>query len=433
MSSIAFIFCLFFNNKRLLFNKRTVGIIYSICIRFYGLLIFIASFFNEKAQKRYQGQKQTITYLKKNIDHKYQYIWFHAASLGEFEQGRPIIEKIKTLYPEYKILLTFFSPSGYEVRKNYKYADLICYLPLDTIFGSFQFVRIARPTIAIFIKYEFWPMFLLQCKTRKIPCYVVSAHFRTKQLFFQPHGFLYRKILHLFTHLFVQDKESKHLLENIGIKNVTVSGDTRFDRVYEIMQNNNKLPIIENFINNEKNIIAGSSWSKDEDILIRYAQEKGVKIILAPHEIHENHIKEIENKWNNKQTILRYSQATAESISKAQCLIIDNIGLLSSIYQYGTIAYIGGGFGVGIHNTLEAATYGIPVVWGPNYQNFREAKELISVGGGFSINNYDELERIFDQQLQNNQKAGNAAKSYVDKNVGATNIIVSNIFKHKIK
>ncbi len=400
---------------------------YLIGIKTYGLLIFLASFFNLKAKKRFEGQRQVFSFLKKNVDGGAKYLWFHAASLGEFEQGRPIIEKLKTLHPEYKILLTFFSPSGYEVRKNYEGADLVCYLPLDTPSNVKRFLNLVKPVKAIFIKYEFWPNFLMYCTKHKIPTYVVSANFREDQVFFKWYGAKYAKILKGFEQIFVQDEVSRKLLSTIGVKKVVVAGDTRFDRVIEIAEAKKDLPLIDAFKAKGRLVIAGSSWPKDEDLLVEYLQEnKEVKLLIAPHEIHESHISEIESKLN--VPAVRYSNADVNSISKSRCLIVDSIGLLSSLYQYADVAYIGGGFGVGIHNILEAAVYGIPVVFGPNYEKFREARELVAKGGAFSVREYWQLQSTFDWLLMDGAVAGKASYDYVHINKGATDEILKQIF-----
>ncbi len=402
-------------------------ITYFIGIKTYGLLIFIASFFNSKAKKRLEGQRQVFSFLSENLIEGSKYLWFHAASLGEFEQGRPIIEKLKVSYPDCKVLLTFFSPSGYEVRKNYEGADLVCYLPLDTPSNVKRFLNLVKPVKAIFIKYEFWPNFLTYCKKHKIPTYVVSANFREDQIFFKWYGAKYAKILKSFERIFVQDEASKDLLLTIGVDKVDIAGDTRFDRVIDIADAKKDLPLVEAFKGESKLIIAGSSWPKDEDLLIQYLQENpDVKLLIAPHEIHESHIAEIESKLN--AVTVRYSKANEQSVANAKCLIVDCFGLLSSIYQYADLAYIGGGFGVGIHNIVEAAVYGMPVVFGPNYEKFREARELIAKGGAFSIHEYWQLQSSFDRLLQDGEAAGKISYDYVHENKGATDMILKQIF-----
>jgi 3-deoxy-D-manno-octulosonic-acid transferase len=403
-------------------------LLYNLGIHVYGFLIFLASLFNSKAKKRLIGQRQAFTFFNEKIKDEpgVEYIWFHAASLGEFEQGRPVMEAVRKNYPGYKILLTFFSPSGYEVRKNYIGADLVGYLPLDTYLNAEKFINLIKPAKAIFIKYEFWPNFLSCCKKYNIPTYVISANFRKDQLFFKWYGKKYAEILKSFECIFVQDENSKLLLEDIAVTRVKVAGDTRFDRVVDIASARKDLPIVEAFRNGQKLIIAGSSWPKDEDLLIRYLQEnKKIKLVLAPHEIDESHIQEIESKLNT--SVVRYSNATGNNVSAVSCLIIDNFGLLSSIYQYADITYVGGGFGVGIHNVLEAAVYGKPVIFGVNYKRFREACDLIAYGGAFSVEDYMQLKSRFDWLLLD-ETAGKRSSEYVLKNVGATKKIVDAIF-----
>lgn len=403
---------------------------YNIGIILYALAIRIASLFHKKAKLLIQGQHNTWRILKEKVEKDKDYIWIHAASLGEFEQGRPLIEKIKQEYPHYKILLTFFSPSGYEIRKNYPLADIICYLPFDTPFNVTKFFKLIKPRKALFIKYEFWPNYFLQMKIRKIELYSVSSIFRKQQVFFRWYGPLARPILWNVTHFFVQDQTSQQLLQNINIADnkITIVGDTRFDRVEEIMKQAKTLPIIQAFAqhhqeNNSKMLlIAGSSWPKDEDLLINYFNgHHNMHMIIAPHEIPEAHLENIMAKL--KRPYIRYSQANEQNVKTADCLIIDCIGLLSSVYRYGNIAYIGGGFGVGIHNILEAAVYGIPVIWGPNYHKFKEAQDLIAAKGGFSIKSQQELDRLLDHYISTEQslaKDGALASEFVLSRLGAS-------------
>jgi len=407
---------------------------YDVAIAFYAFVVQMASFFNKKAKKMLAGQRKTFTILAKDIDPQSRYIWFHAASLGEFEQGRPLIEKIREEKPEYKILLTFFSPSGYEVRKDYAGADVVCYLPFDFRLNARKFLDLAKPEMAIFIKYEFWMNYLNCLKNRNIPTYIISAIFRPTQIFFRWYGHRYRNVLNNFDWFFVQDENSLKLLERLNLHNITVSGDTRFDRVHQIVEQEKQLPLIEKFANKTKEerliFVAGSTWEKDEEILIPYFnQHPEIKLIIVPHEIKESHIAELKNRL--KRPCVRYSQADEKEIEKAGCLIIDCVGLLSSVYRYGEIAYVGGGFGVGIHNVLEAAVYGIPVLFGPNYGKFKEAKELIAFEGAFSVSN----EADFSARMNNLstypdliQTAGEKAKGYVVNNFGATQKIYNKIF-----
>jgi len=370
-----------------------------------------------------KGQHQAFALLKEKIEPDTRYVWFHAASLGEFEQGRPVIEQLKREKPETKILLTFFSPSGYEIRKNYAGADIVSYLPLDVPGNAWYFVNLVKPSKAIFIKYEFWPNYLLALQAENIPVVSISAIFRPEQVFFKDYGKWYKKLLLTFQHIFVQDKFSKELLQAHGINNVTVAGDTRFDRVYDLYQQAKQLPLIEEFVKGaEKVIVAGSTWPKDEELLVQYLRlHPDLKLIMAPHEVHNSHIAEISKLLDGK--FVRYSDATAENVKSTNCLVVDIIGILSSIYRYANVTYIGGGFGVGIHNTLEAAVYGLPVVFGTNYQKFREARELIAIGGAFSISNYVTLEAQFDLLLKDNN-AGKIAGEYVKSNTGATEMIL---------
>ncbi|MDR1199243.1 MAG: 3-deoxy-D-manno-octulosonic acid transferase [Prevotellaceae bacterium] len=399
-----------------------MNILYNLTIHAYGRLIAIAACFNEKAKKRHSGSHNTWNILEKQADKKSKYVWFHVSSLGEFEQGRPVMERLKEKNPQTKILLTFFSPSGYEIRKNYLYADIVCYLPVDTVRNVKKFFSLVNIEKAIFVKYEFWGNFLHELKNRNIPTYIISAIFRKKQAFFKIYGGFYRNMLKCFTHLFVQDSDSLKLLKTIDIYKVTVAGDTRFDRVYCIAQQSKNLPLIEKFIDGKNTVVAGSTWTADEELLLKYLNEnKSVKIVIAPHEIHESHISEISSKL--KCSHLRYSQLTDDNAATADCVIIDCFGILSSIYRYADIAYIGGGFGAGIHNTLEAAVYGIPVVWGTNYMKFREARELIACGGGFSVSDYNSLKNTFDNLLVDSA-VGKKVAEYVEQNIGATEKIL---------
>lgn len=367
--------------------------------------------------------------LRQRLDKDVRYIWFHAASLGEFEQGRPLIEAIRARYPEYGILLTFFSPSGYEVRKNYRGADVVCYLPFDKRRNVRKFLDIAHPCMAFFIKYEFWKNYLDELHKRQIPVYSVSSIFRRGQVFFKWYGGTYRNVLRDFSHLFVQNELSKRFLAKIGIQQVTVVGDTRFDRVLQIRDEAKDLPLVERFKNGATTFIAGSSWQPDEDLFIDYFNNHPeVKMIIAPHVIDENHLVEITGKL--KRPYVFYTRADERNIAKADCLIVNCFGLLSSIYRYGEIAYIGGGFGVGIHNTLEAAVYGIPVIFGPKYQNFQEAVGLIEAGGAYSIKNREELYGLLDRLLADEtfrKEAGAKAGAYVTGHAGATDKILGMI------
>ena len=396
--------------------------IYNLAIYIYVSAVRLAALFNKKVSKMVKGEKDAFSVLKRQIDPQAEYIWFHAASLGEFEQGRPLIELIRKRFPQYKILQTFFSPSGYEVRKDYKGADVVCYLPLDTPRNVRRFIDAAHPCMAFFIKYEFWKNYLSELHRRGVPVYSVCSIFRPGQVFFRWYGAAYRNVLKCFSHLFVQNEESVRLLESVGVKNTTIVGDTRFDRVLEICKEAKELPLVELFKgDNRQTLVAGSSWAPDEDIFIPYFNaHPEMKLVIAPHVIDESHLQEIESKL--RRPAVRYTQATPENVGRADCLIIDCFGLLSSIYRYGEIAYIGGGFGVSIHNTLEAAVYGIPVIFGPNNYKFREAQGLKACGGGLEIQSETDFCRQMDRLLSEEAyllSAGKAAGSYVKDNAGA--------------
>ncbi len=377
----------------------------------------------------WHGEREAFNVLKKKVDPNARYVWFHAASLGEFEQGRPLMESLRKTHPEYKILLTFFSPSGYEVRKDYKGADIICYLPLDTPINAIRFLRLIRPEVAFFIKYEFWWNYLHILKHRHVPVYSVSSIFRPDQVFFRWYGYQYRYVLRCFTHFFVQNETSRDLLVKLGITNVTITGDTRFDRVLQIKEQSKQLPVIDAFKKDYKVFVAGSSWSPDEDIFIKYFNEhKEWRLIIAPHVIGEDHLKEILAKLNRKT--VRYTEATVDNVNDAECLIIDCFGLLSSIYHFGEVAYVGGGFGVGIHNVLEAAVWNMPVLFGPNNSRFQEAQGLLNSKGGFEITDYDSFEHIMNSLVSNAEfleESGNKAGDFVKKMTGATDIVLSQI------
>ena len=400
--------------------------LYNIAIHFYLLGVAIASLFNEKVRKMWRGERAAFNVLKQKVDPEARYVWFHAASLGEFEQGRPIMERLRREHPEYKILLTFFSPSGYEVRKNYEGADIICYLPLDTPINAIGFLRLVRPVMAYFIKYEFWYNYLHILKYRHVPAYSVSSIFRPDQIFFKWYAKKYAGVLHCITHFFVQNEQSKELLAKIGITDVTISGDTRFDRVLQIMEQSKHLPIVEAFKQDHHVFVAGSSWSPDEDIFIRFFNEHPEwKLIIAPHVIGNDHLQQILSKLNRKT--VRYTEATTETAAEAQCLIIDCFGLLSSIYHYGEVAYVGGGFGVGIHNVLEAAVWNVPVFFGPNNKRFQEAQQLLASGGGVEITDYDSFATAMLRFMSDPEwlrQCGNKAGEYVKSKAGATNIVL---------
>lgn len=404
-------------------------------IKIYYLLIAIASMFNPKARFWIRGRKGIFNKLEQELSSNEKIAWFHCASLGEFEQGRPLIEAFKEKYNDYKILLTFYSPSGYEIRKNYEGADYIYYLPLDTPQNAKQFLNIVNPKVVFFIKYEFWYFFIKEIGKREIPLFLVSGIFRKQQRFFKRYAIRSKKMLSYFKLFFVQNEDSAQLLKSIGLENVEVTGDTRFDRVYTIAKSSKNLPLIENFKGNNKLLIAGSTWKPDEDLLIKYINESksDLKVIIAPHEIHLENITRIIKSINANLKSLKYSEANNENITDANVLIIDNIGLLSSLYKYGDIAYIGGGFGKGIHNILEAATFGMPLLFGPNYLKFKEAVDLKKQGGAISIRNYKEFEMSLSKILNNTEYLKICSKissGYVEKNRGASKTIMENISKN---
>lgn len=393
--------------------------------------VAIASLFNKKVKKMWTGERQAVKVLKEKVDPEARYIWFHAASLGEFEQGRPLIEHLRETHPEYKILLTFFSPSGYEVRKNYEGADIICYLPLDTIRNARRFLRAVKPVMAFFIKYEFWYNYLHILQHRGVPTYSVSSIFRPDQIFFQWYGRQYGRVLKCFTHFFVQNMESKALLAKLGITDVDVVGDTRFDRVLQIKEASKQLPIVEQFTAHaQKVFVAGSSWLPDEEIFIKYFDiHKDWKLIIAPHVISDEHLSQIFELLKGRR-VVRYTEATEENVKDAEVLIIDCFGLLSSIYHYGTVSYVGGGFGVGIHNVLEAAVWDIPVVFGPNNKHFQEAQGLMLVQGGFEISDYQSFRDLmmrFETDAFFLQNAGENAGAFVKSRAGATAKVMENV------
>lgn len=417
--------------------------IYNIVIYFVLWGIAIASLFNEKVRKMWRGEREAFKILKQKVDPNAKYIWFHAASLGEFEQGRPLMERIRKDYPRYKILLTFYSPSGYEVRKNYEGADIICYMPVDTRLNAIRFLRLVRPVMAFFIKYEFWSNFLHILKHRNIPTYSVSSIFREDQVFFKWYGRSYAGVLKCFTRFFVQNEESKRLLEGIGITAVDVVGDTRFDRVLQIKEAAKQLPICEAFRtgvassqsadvphHDFKVFVAGSSWPPDENIFIPFFNEhKDWRLLIAPHVIAEEHLKLILSLIKGKK-VVRYTQTTPEEAAESDVLIIDCFGLLSSMYNYGDVAYIGGGFGVGIHNTLEAAVWNMPVIFGPNNKKFQEAQGLLKSGGGFEINTYEDFSGLMGSLMNDEtflKQAGDKAGAFVAHLAGATDKVLASV------
>ena len=425
---------------------------YNIIIYAYLLGVAIYSLFNEKVKKMWRGERDAFNVLREKVEPGARYVWFHAASLGEFEQGRPLMEQLKRDHPELKILLTFFSPSGYEVRKDYKGADIICYLPLDTIRNARRFLRLIRPEMAFFIKYEFWYNYLHILKHRKVPTYSVSSIFRDGQVFFRWYGRQYSRVLKCFTHFYVQNEKSRELLAGIGIDCVTVVGDSRFDRVLQIKEAAKQLKVVEVFLeergkrreergerreerenSNTKVFVAGSSWPPDEDIFIRYFKENpDWKLIIAPHVISEDHLQQIITKFGDRK-VVRYTQAEQSPLlseEQGEALIVDCFGLLSSIYRYATVSYVGGGFGVSIHNTLEAAVWGCPVIFGPENKKFQEAQGLKACGGGFEIKGYDDFAQLMDRFESDEaflNDAGHKAGTYVESLAGATEKILKDV------
>ena len=416
--------------------------------------VAIAAIFDHKVRLMWRGERAAFKTLKQKVDPNAKYVWVHAASLGEFEQGRPIIERIRLEHPEYKILLTFFSPSGYQVRKNYQGADIITYLPIDTVTNARRFLRTVRPVMAFFIKYEFWYNYLHILKHRGVPTYSVSSIFRPDQIFFRWYGRAYSRVLKCFTKFFVQNEESRQLLAKIGITETEIVGDTRFDRVMTIKSLTKQIPLVEAFVGGTEypptpntqhptpgNVfVAGSSWPPDEDIFIKYFNEHPEwKLIIAPHVIGEDHLQQIISKLESTNTqhptpntrkIVRFTQTTREEAAKADTLIIDCFGLLSSIYNYGDVAYIGGGFGVGIHNTLEAAVWDMPVIFGPNNRKFDEAQALKACGGGFEIKNYEEFASLMDRFASDEaflKESGSQAGHFVKDQAGATDKVLASV------
>ena len=431
----------------------------------YVLLLHIAALFNQKAKLLVKGQRETLRRLRglsQSADNQAVpapnlkgCIWFHAASVGEFEQARPIIERLRLEQPQRKILVTFFSPSGYEMRKDYGQADMVCYLPLATRLNAKRFIQLVQPSMAVFVKYEFWPAYLKELRKRQIPTYIIAAIFRPKQAFFRWYGAPYRRLLRCFTTLFVQDERSRELLGKYGIENVVVAGDTRFDRVAQILKDKREIPQLMRFTEGEltqltyssgardtgslleqafsvakpKVIVAGSTWPEDERLLARYIQERpDVKLVLTPHEIDDNHLHFIFNLFQGR--FVRFTEATLNNVSTNNVLLINRMGMLSLLYRFGQVAYVGGGFGVGIHNTIEAAVYGMPVIFGPNYHKFREAEELIETGGGFSVHDYESFAAAMDEAFARHEEYGRKAGQYVQLQLGATEKIYTLLFRN---
>ena len=403
--------------------------LYNFGLMLYALAIRLVSPRYPKAKLWIEGRKNLFERMADAIDPKARIVWIHVASLGEFEQGRPIIERLRKEYPEYKILLTFFSPSGYEIRKNYSGVDYIFYLPIDTPSNARRFLDIAHPEIAIFVKYEFWINLLTELRHRSVRTYIVSAIFRRNSIFFRPYGSIWRQALESFDTMFVQNEESKSLLAELGFDNVVVAGDTRFDRVIDVCNASRSIPVAEKFAAGSKVLVAGSSWEHDEDIIIPYFNEHpGMKLILAPHVVSDSHIERI--KQALKRPAVCITDTDEGNVAEADCLIVNTYGMLSSIYRYGRVAYVGGGFGVGIHNVPEAAVYGVPVIIGPNHRKFREANALLSEGGCMEITSPETFAMTMDLLLGNEERrsrAGAVAGEYIRKNAGASDAIFNAI------
>lgn len=408
--------------------------LYNIAIYIYMLGVAVGSLFKKKIRLMWRGERDAVRLLRERVDPTAQYVWFHAASLGEFEQGRPLIERLRDAHPEYKILLTFFSPSGYEVRKNYADADIVCYLPLDTRRNARRFLRAVRPVMAFFIKYEFWYNYLHILRHRGVPTYSVSSIFRPSQIFFRPYGRGYARVLRCFTRFFVQNETSRTLLASIGIDNVEVTGDTRFDRVVQIRDAHKRLPIVEAFKGGTSRteggvFVAGSSWPPDESLFMPYFEGKQAwKVVVAPHVVSEEHIAQIAAM--TKKKVVRYTQTTPVEAAEADVLIIDCFGLLSSVYAYADLVAVGGGFGVGIHNVLEAAVWGVPVMFGPNNKRFDEAQGLIACGGGYEIADKESFAAVADHLIDDTaarRRAADAAATYVVDRSGAVDAILSSL------
>ena len=408
-------------------------------MHFYFFILRIAAFFGHKRARRLvKGQRQAFhdlaVYQEAHPDRPLRdCVWFHAASVGEFEQARPIIERLREEQPQRPILLTFFSPSGYEMRRTYDKVDLVTYLPFATRRNAKRFIELVKPSMAIFIKYEFWPAYIRQLSKQKVPFYSVASIFRKDQYFFRWYGGSERRLLKQFTHLFVQDQDSIDLLKRYGITQTSLSGDTRFDRVTSIAGHAKDIPAVRQFVEGQQQVIvAGSTWPEDEALLHQYvASHPEVRLVLVPHEIDHEHLHSIFHLWQGKHVLL--SEADEKNLQHTRTLVVDRMGLLSSIYQYGHVAYVGGGFGDGIHNTIEAAVYGLPVIFGPKYEHFREAKALIANEGGCSISNYEQLEKAIDEMLRSRQKTGLNAARYVESELGATDRIYKALFKSKVE
>lgn len=413
--------------------------IYNLIVVLADFILKIVALFNKKILLFVEGRKPVFKILSNKIKAYDKTIWFHAASLGEYEQGLPVMERMKSRFPNHLIVLTFFSPSGYEVRKNNTLADVTVYLPLDTKSNVEQFMKLVRPDMAFFIKYEYWPNYLNALQNKEIPTYLISGIFREKQVFFKWYGGFYRKALDAFDHFFVQNSNSKALLLHLGKTNVTVSGDTRFDRVTAILNQHNQLDFIEEFKNNTLTIVVGSSWPKDETLLVNYINSSdNVKFIIAPHNINKDQITNLKNQISKKTALfssVNLNEIGASKLAYYDVFIIDTIGILTKIYRYADIAYVGGGFGnPGVHNLLEPATFGVPIIIGPNYSHFAEATALVKMEGCISITNQEELNEAFDKLIRNEavrHEKGLICSTFVEMNKNATTTIMNYIIQKK--
>ncbi len=407
--------------------------LYNLAISISWYLLKIPAFFNPKLRLFIRGRLEVFTQLEKNLKKQEKVIWIHTASLGEFEQGLPVIKKLRSTYPDHKIMVTFFSPSGYEVKKNSDEAHFITYLPLDTAGNVNRFLDLVQPVLAIFVKYEVWPNYLRGLKKRNIPTLMISGRFTSDQVFFTWYGGFMRTALRQFTHFFVQDDASLNLLKGIGLQNSSISGDTRFDRVSEILDRDNSLPFMEQFKGNSLCLVLGSSWPEDESLLIQYLQEKttSLKIVIAPHDIKEGHLNSLKDSLGEKHVL--YSELEGKDISDYQVLILDTIGLLTKVYSYADIAYVGGGFATGLHNTLEPAVFGIPVIIGPQYAGFNEARELVKLGGISVIDSAASFTQLIDKLIQDSsfrEKMGTINTRFIEDQRGATKKIIAYITRN---
>ncbi len=409
--------------------------LYDLGILIYGLLLRVFALFNAKAKLLVDGRDGLLQHIEQSVEKGQQYIWFHFASLGEFEQGRSVMEQIKSRHPQEKIIVTFFSPSGYEIRKNSPLADHVFYLPADTASNARRFIDIINPKLAIFTKYEYWYHYFKELDKRKIRLLMISAIFRENQVFFKQYGGFFRSILKKVSYFFTQNIESVNMLKWIGITKAGLAGDTRFDRVVELPKEHKLIPEAQTFAGTEDILVAGSTWPADEALLkVLLENNKDLKAIIAPHEIHKDHIDAMLKLFPHALLFSKFNTYTDQQIAASRQLIIDNIGMLSSLYHYGRMAYIGGGFGAGIHNTLEAATYGMPVIFGPKYEKFQEAIDLMEIGAGFSISNEQELQDVYNALCISEKlvQASIAAKNYVQQRSGATQIIMKYLETEKL-